>query len=280
SITVPSHLVDLVNPIVVKASDHLLPVYSSKVNLNDMTWGLSIDTWKTAIALLWERITTLKVSMALITNVRTCLDTFPYQMHDGKSFMWTSYLKKTINIVKGKAVTSKCPICNKEMQNLHTHMGVHILHATHGIIKVISNSIIKANPCSYCSGPAASNCEPTIKETSKGITCIIIINCLHKETFQYGTATKMCPAIWHYNMEGQLSTKHQEYSHCGRPCGLPFPKIIYDSISLTALEENKAGVPSQNLFKNVQVKENVTPSNLHTQKCKANIDKFTMAKWG
>ncbi|KIJ08211.1 hypothetical protein PAXINDRAFT_56193, partial [Paxillus involutus ATCC 200175] len=83
---------------------------------------------------------------------------------------------------------SECPVCNKETQNLRTHMGVHILRAAHGIIEDVSNPIVEANPCGYCSGPATGDCEPTIKETSKGITCII--NCPRKETFQYGTATK------------------------------------------------------------------------------------------
>ncbi|KIK98012.1 hypothetical protein PAXRUDRAFT_135068, partial [Paxillus rubicundulus Ve08.2h10] len=31
-----------------------------------------------------------------------------------------------------------------------------------------------------------------------------------------------------------------EYSHPGRPHGLPLPEIIYNSIVLTALEENKS----------------------------------------
>ncbi|KIK98013.1 hypothetical protein PAXRUDRAFT_805994, partial [Paxillus rubicundulus Ve08.2h10] len=80
-------------------------------------------------------------------------------------------------------------------------------------------------------GPATGNCKPTIKETLKGITCII--NCPCKETFQYSTErkgsnmnpcwnvpvlchlcihtgqdTEMHPTIWHYDMEEHLSTKH------------------------------------------------------------------------
>ncbi|KIK81506.1 hypothetical protein PAXRUDRAFT_155964, partial [Paxillus rubicundulus Ve08.2h10] len=157
SITVPSHLVELVNPIVVKASDHLLPVDSPEVNSNDTTWGLSDDALQTAIALLWERITTLKVSMTSITNIGACLDAFPYQTHDGKSssqILVCAAAAEQLNVVKGKAVTTECPVCNKETQNIHAHMGVHILCATRGIIEDVSNPIVEANPCGYCSGPA------------------------------------------------------------------------------------------------------------------------------
>ncbi|KIJ04498.1 hypothetical protein PAXINDRAFT_30800, partial [Paxillus involutus ATCC 200175] len=68
------------------------------------------------------------------------------------------------------------------------HMGIHVLHAARGIIEDVPNPIIDLNPCGYCGGPSTGDCEPTIKEMAKGLTCTI--NCPRKETLQYGTATK------------------------------------------------------------------------------------------
>ncbi|KIK75226.1 hypothetical protein PAXRUDRAFT_173430, partial [Paxillus rubicundulus Ve08.2h10] len=124
-------------------------------------------------------------------------------------------------------------------------------------------------------------------------------SCPHKETLQYGTATKglntdpccnipvvchLCihnrrdtetwPAIWWYNMEAHISLKHREYSHPRKPYGLPLPWIVFDSLVLTALKENKAGVPSCTLFTKIQDKESTAPSNPRSQQHKVHAEKF------
>ncbi|KIK97226.1 hypothetical protein PAXRUDRAFT_766452 [Paxillus rubicundulus Ve08.2h10] len=294
SITVPGYLVELVNPSVVKASDHLLPCECTEVNSNDSTWALSDDATQTAISLLWDRINNHKVTLTMIATVRVAQASFPYHAKDVSKVLVCAAATKRLNITKGKAITSECPVCKKETINLRTHMGIHVLHVARGIIEDVPNPIINLNPCGYCGGPATGDCEPTIKEMAKGLTCTI--NCPCKKTLQYGTATKgsntnpcrnvpvicrLCVhTVWRYNMEAHLSSKHREYSHPAKPHGLPLPENFYDSLTLTVLEEKKADVPSHAPFMNIQAKENIAPSNARTQKHKADMDKFTMAKRG
>ncbi|KIK76389.1 hypothetical protein PAXRUDRAFT_36925 [Paxillus rubicundulus Ve08.2h10] len=285
SITVPGHLVELANPSVIKASDHLLPCKSTEVNSNDSMWALSDDVMQTAILLLWEKINDHKVTLTAIATVGVPQASFPYHNKDESNVLVCAAATEHLNVTKGKAVTSECPVCGKEALNLRVHMGTHILHASQGILEDVANAIIELNPCGYCGGPATGDCKLTIKETSKGLACTI--NCPRKETLQYGTATKgsntnpCCnvpvtwPAIWRYNMEAHISLKHREYSHPGKPYGLPLPRTVFDSLILTALEENKAGVPSRTPFTNIQDKENTVPSNPHSQKCKAHAEKFS-----
>ncbi|KIK91427.1 hypothetical protein PAXRUDRAFT_149535 [Paxillus rubicundulus Ve08.2h10] len=86
SISVPSHLVELMNPSIMKASDHLLPQDTVEVNSNDSTWALSDEALQTAIALLWERIKKSAVLLTSICMVSAHCDIFPYQTQEHTLF--------------------------------------------------------------------------------------------------------------------------------------------------------------------------------------------------
>ncbi|KIJ21109.1 hypothetical protein PAXINDRAFT_152769 [Paxillus involutus ATCC 200175] len=267
SITVPGHLVELTNPSVIKASDHLLPCESTEVNSNDSTWALSDDVMQTAILLLWEKINNHKVALTTIAMVGVPQASFPYHNKDKSNVLVCAAAMECLNVTKGNMVTSKCPVCGKEALNLHVHMGTHILHASRGILEDVANAIIKSNPCGYCGGPATWKHFNTALQRKVG-TLIPVIVFLWQDT-------ETRPAIWRYNMEAHISLKHREYYHPGKPYGLPLLRIIFDSLILTTLEENKAGVPSRTPFTNIQDKENTAPSNLCSQKRKVHAEKFS-----
>ncbi|KAI6157457.1 hypothetical protein BKA82DRAFT_4346548 [Pisolithus tinctorius] len=89
-----------------------------------------------------------------------------------------------------------------------------------------------------------------------------------------GTSTLICVsgteqlnasrAIWHYNMEAHLEYQHPEYSHPGKPHGLPLPHNVYDSMVLTPSEEKKAQVPLCPAFTNILEKDKAS-AKVHTQ---------------
>lgn len=141
--------------------------------------------------------------------------------------------------------------------------------------------------------------------TLKELACRTIqwdSNCPRKEGFQYGSADKgsnnrpchnvpvvcrLCihrnkdtdwrTAIWCYNLEAHLTKEHPEYANPGKLEGVALPRVVFDSVVLTAAEEKRAGVPIRPAFTLVQEKENEVPGHSRTQKRKADAQTFVSA---
>ncbi|KAG1812034.1 hypothetical protein EV424DRAFT_1269338, partial [Suillus variegatus] len=148
-----------------------------------------------------------------------------------------------------------------------SHMGVHILRAVRNVSDTVINPVDGLLPCGFCGRSDNPDCAVTLKKLARR-TIQWDSNCPRKEGFQYGSADKgsnnrpchnvpvvcrLCihrnkdtdwrTAIWRYNLEAHLTKEHPEYANPGKLEGVALPRVVFDSVVLTAAEEKRAGVP-------------------------------------
>ncbi|KAF9235510.1 hypothetical protein BU15DRAFT_64772 [Melanogaster broomeanus] len=196
SVSVLGHFIELVNPLVVKASDHLAFVDRVHINSNDSTWALNEITLQTAIAVLWKSVDDAKVSLSTIPIISTTTNV-PYATEDEK-----------LNVTKGKGMHVALLIW------LPTTM--RLLWTSH---------CLRQEDFKYGNASKGSDNRPC---RNVPIVCLLCEHQLRE--------MDTCNVTWHYNVEAHLNEKHPEYAHPGQPDGIPLPRAMYKLICLTDLE--------------------------------------------
>ncbi|KAG1741482.1 uncharacterized protein EDB91DRAFT_1248037 [Suillus paluster] len=292
TISIPGHLLELVNPRVMDAQDHLSPEQMHEVNSKGVTWAVANEALQAAVGLLWMKVVELKMPINSITSLASENSGFPYKTHIGSDALVCAAGTEILTTSgRGQAVTSACPLCGDQTKDLRSHMGIHILHAARGVTNNIITPIDGSLPCGFCGESNNPDCALTLKDTCR---MWWEMKCPRKESFQYGSAIKgsntcpcrnvpivckLCvhhgqdtdwrPAVWRYNLETHLDQQHPEYAHPGKPAGALLPRNMYDALALTAAEEKKAGVPARPAFTFIlENKENQPASSSHNQKRK------------
>ncbi|KAG1744936.1 uncharacterized protein EDB91DRAFT_1080471 [Suillus paluster] len=216
TISIPGHLLELVNPHVMDVQDHLSPEQMHKVNSKGVTWAVADEALQAAVGLLWMKVAELKMPINSITSLTSENSGFPYKMDIGSdALVCTAGTEILTTSGHGQAVTN-CALTLKD---------------THGMRW--ETKCPRKESFQYGSAIKGSNTRPCCNVP---IVCKL---CVHQ-----GRDTDWHPAIWHYNLETHLDQQHPEYAHPGKPAGALLPRNMYDALALTAAEEKKAGVPA------------------------------------
>lgn len=85
TLSVPGHPLELANPRVVNALEHLTPDQASKVNSKGSSWALSNDGLEAAAASVWMKIVQSKVPINSIAALSSESCMLPYKDLNGKS---------------------------------------------------------------------------------------------------------------------------------------------------------------------------------------------------
>ncbi|KAG2131051.1 hypothetical protein DEU56DRAFT_757676 [Suillus clintonianus] len=304
TLSIPGHLLELANPRVVNALEHLAPDQASEVNSKGSSWALSNDGLEAAAASVWMKIVESKLPINSISALSSESSMFPYKDLSGSDALvcvaGTTMLAAS---GRGKGVASTCPLCGEATKDLRSHMGCHILRAARGIPDNVTTAVSGPQPCGFCGRSGVAKCTVTFKESGRSVTWES--QCPHKENFQYGSTNKgsdnrpcrnvpvvckLCvhqnrqmdwrPAIWRYNLEAHMNDHHPEYAHPGKPhSGLPLPTNMFDTMMLTPVEQTRLGVPPQPLFTltvPISEKENI-PASASGRKHKGDTQMFSAA---
>ncbi|KAG2737890.1 hypothetical protein P692DRAFT_20643398, partial [Suillus brevipes Sb2] len=86
TLSIPGHLLELANPRVVNALEHLALDQASEVNSKGSSWALSNDGPEAAAASVWMKIVESKLPINSISALSSESSMFPYKDLNGKSY--------------------------------------------------------------------------------------------------------------------------------------------------------------------------------------------------
>ncbi|KAJ7182231.1 hypothetical protein C8R43DRAFT_1143909 [Mycena crocata] len=279
TLTVPGHLVELINPNVADAGDRLTDEEVKYINSTGATWALDDVGLRAVMVELWKRFESAKLNIKTsLPYFKPQLDGFPYTWSSGKHAMVCDEATSLIGTLDG----IPCLYCPEIPANWRAHMGAHILRKLNGIAEpvtkktkgtasaptVIYPEVAESYPCGFCGRSGRSECPCTVKPHNGTVT--INTNCeymrkIHYKLAEQGSTATPCrnvpvvcglcpepqeryptyPAVWRYNMPQHLQDAHPEYASPNSPDGDLLPLKIWDSVKLTREEEKAAGIPDR-----------------------------------